>query len=73
LKCETSSGFTEEKFEEELLGEVVELHRGAATEVPMMRREGGGMADDNTGRRPDRARLRSRAPAGRDGAGMVGG
>jgi hypothetical protein len=73
LKCETSSGLTEEEFCDELLeAEEVECHRGVGDVVVVaatMRFAGNGMAND---RRLDRARLRKRAPAGRDGAGMVG-
>lgn len=72
MKCETSSGLTEEKFCDEL-GEDVECHRGVGDvviEAAMVWLAGNRRAK---GRRLDRARLRKRAPAGRDGAGIFGG
>jgi hypothetical protein len=73
LKCETSSGLTEEKFCDELLeDEEVECHRRAGdvvVEAAIARFAGDGRAND---RLLDRVRLRKRAPAGRDGADMVG-
>ena len=72
MKCETSSGLTDEKFCDEL-DEDVECHRGVGDvviEAAMVWLAGNGRAK---GRRLDRARLRKRAPAGRDGAGIFGG
>jgi len=63
---------TEEKFWDEL-GEDVECHRGVddvVIEAAMVWLAGNGSAK---GRRLDRATLRKRAPAGRNGAGIFGG